>query len=108
MKNKFKNLAAAIMISGLLFVPVLCSAQVEGSSVNDGIVPGHAYTVLGTYEQDGKVYVILRNPWGNIEVEEEEIYLQSIMQSENREFQAISNVFKVRQDTANSTINNVR
>jgi predicted ribosomally synthesized peptide with nif11-like leader len=27
-------------------------------------VPGHAYTVLGTYEADGSSYVVVRNPWG--------------------------------------------
>ena len=30
MKNKFKSIAAAIMISGLFFIPVFCSAQVAG------------------------------------------------------------------------------
>jgi len=35
MKNKFRNLVAAIMISGLYFVPVFCSAQVNNSPVTD-------------------------------------------------------------------------
>ncbi|MHC4072217.1 MAG: C2 family cysteine protease [Planctomycetota bacterium] len=34
-----------------------------------GIVPGHAYNVIGTFENDGRKYVVLRNPWGNAETE---------------------------------------
>ena len=35
-----------------------------------GIVPSHAYTVLGTVEVDGKTYAIVRNPWGKAEPDE--------------------------------------
>jgi len=35
MKTKYKNLAAAIMMSGLFFVPVFCSAQTTGSFNHD-------------------------------------------------------------------------
>lgn len=43
------------------------------SSLVDGADPGwvgrHAYTVVGTYEDNGETMVILRNPWGRQEPE---------------------------------------
>lgn len=109
MKNTNKNIVAIIIISAFFFVPFFCSAQ-TGSMVNDGIVPGHVYSVIGTYEQDGVDYVVLRNPWGTIEVVEEEDYLplQTSMQQENRQFTTMSNVMKTRSDVAKSSINNLR
>ena len=101
MKNTFRNIAAAIMISGLFFVPVFGSAQTIGN-----IVTGHTYTVLGTYEQDGIVYVVLKNPWGVKEEMEEDDYLKILQ--ENRQFTMVSNILKVKQDTSKSSINNIR
>ena len=114
MKNQTKNIAAAIIISALFFVPVFCSAQVSGGSdtfitpvpvqpgedTNDGIVAGHVYTVLGTFEQNGITYVVLRNPWGTEEPDEEEESSQSL--------QLISNVMKASHDTQKNVIRNIR
>lgn len=36
----------------------------NGESMDSGIVFGHAYTVLGTSNEDGHLMVIVRNPWG--------------------------------------------
>lgn len=34
---------------------------------NTGVYANHAYSVLGAVEEDGKKYVMLRNPWGQSE-----------------------------------------
>jgi len=59
MKNTIKNIAAVIMISGLFFVPVFCSAQVNGvSGSNDDnyIVetpsPPGAFTIYDSQVED--------------------------------------------------------
>jgi len=114
MKNQTKNIAASLIISAFFFVPVFCSAQVSGGSdtfvnpvpvqpgedTNDAIVAGNVYTVLGTYEQNGITYVILRNPWGTAEPDEEE--------ESSRSLQLISNVMKASQDTQKNVIRNIR
>src|SRR6185436_14805566 len=33
----------------------------------DGMVGGHAYTVMGVEEENGQKYVVVRNPWGGTE-----------------------------------------
>lgn len=39
---------------------------------NSPLLPGHAYTILGTYKDEkGDLFVTLRNPWGNTEENEE-------------------------------------
>eukprot|EP00930_Biecheleria_cincta_P080550 TRINITY_DN6889_c0_g1_i2.p1 TRINITY_DN6889_c0_g1~~TRINITY_DN6889_c0_g1_i2.p1 ORF type:complete len:1395 (+),score=236.57 TRINITY_DN6889_c0_g1_i2:28-4185(+) len=38
-----------------------------GNRPSDGIVPGHAYTVLDVQEKEGVKLVKLRNPWGHFE-----------------------------------------
>lgn len=30
-----------------------------------GLIPSHAYAVLGLYERDGEHYIIVQNPWGH-------------------------------------------
>jgi len=41
-------------------------------SGSEGLVLGHAYTVLGTYvDENGDSIVIIRNPWGESETDEE-------------------------------------
>lgn len=106
MKTLTKKIAAAIMFIGIFFISGITTAQ----TVNYGIAPGHAYTVLGTYEQDGIEYVVLRNPWGKIEDMEEDEYsiIQQKMQQENRQYTTISNVMKMYYDSSKSTINNIR
>ena len=103
MKIKFKNLLAILVISGLFSIPILCSAQTTVGT-NSGIIQGHAYTVLGTYELDGIVYVLLRNPWGAVEeVEADElpnIDLQNALQKQQQTLQMLSNVSKVLHDTS--------
>ncbi|MBI5507585.1 MAG: hypothetical protein HY903_02415 [Deltaproteobacteria bacterium] len=47
--------------------PVMLGAKNDVDLAATGIVPGHAYTVLGTCEVDGVLYVCLRNPWGAVE-----------------------------------------
>lgn len=37
----------------------------NGESESGGMVEGHAYTVMGTREMDGKKFIMLRNPWAN-------------------------------------------
>jgi hypothetical protein len=109
MKSYIKIFAPALIACLIFFAPIICDAQtISNSNTVFGFYSTPTYTVLGTFENDGQIYVVLRNPWGNIEVVEEETYLQSIIQSENRKFQAVSNVMKTKQDTANSTINNLR
>ena len=46
-----------------------CSIQGKGQNLiqNFGLVPGHAYTILGAYECEGHKLVKLRNPWGGVE-----------------------------------------
>jgi len=47
------------------------SVQKSNQTVQEqGIVPGHAYTVLGTVETEGKTYTLVRNPWGKAEPDE--------------------------------------
>ena len=56
----------------------LLSAANDGAEVvvgtkknlGGGWVGNHAYTVLGTYEENGRVLVRLRNPWGSTEPDE--------------------------------------
>jgi hypothetical protein len=43
---------------------VVVNTKSKGS---DGWVGNHAYTVVGTFEQNGEVMVTLRNPWGTTE-----------------------------------------
>jgi len=106
MKTLTKKIAAAIMFIGIFLISGITSAQ----TVNYGITPSHTYTVLGTYEDNGVTYVVLRNPWGTIENLEEDEYLiiQQKMQQENRQYTTISNVMKVYHDSSKSTINNIR
>ncbi len=35
-----------------------------GEQVAKGLVGGHAYSVLGTKTVDGRLYLVVRNPWG--------------------------------------------
>ncbi|MBI5507586.1 MAG: hypothetical protein HY903_02420 [Deltaproteobacteria bacterium] len=46
---------------------VILGAKADLDMSATGIVPGHAYTVLGTCVVDGVEYVCLRNPWGEVE-----------------------------------------
>ena len=40
----------------------------EGEKVShNGLVPGHAYSVLKAVEKNGKRFVLIRNPWGKTE-----------------------------------------
>ncbi len=41
------------------------AARLPGGYVYPGILPSHAYTVLGTQEWDGQRSVHICNPWGN-------------------------------------------
>jgi len=46
--------------------PILASTKFPSeAAVETGYVPGHAYTVMGASEKDGKKFITLRNPWGN-------------------------------------------
>ncbi len=115
MKRHTKIFALALIACMIFFAINFSNAQTVsvsntefGLNIDNPILsPSHTYTVLGTYVQDGNVYVVLRNPWGRIEVVEEEIYLQ-IMRSEGRKFQVISNALRMKQETSNSMINNLR
>lgn len=42
-------------------------AETPAAPADARIVGGHAYTVLGTHEENGVKYVTLRNPWGSTE-----------------------------------------
>ncbi|KAG0238145.1 hypothetical protein BGW42_007136 [Actinomortierella wolfii] len=45
-----------------------CSIDyVDGTQPRTGLVPHHAYSVLGTAEYNGERLVHLRNPWGKVE-----------------------------------------
>ena len=69
----FADWAAGYGLSGdELLLDILSSAD-EGVTVTvgtgpdpemEGLVPGHAYTVLGVVEIDGEEYIVMRNPWG--------------------------------------------
>jgi hypothetical protein len=50
-------------------MPVVAVSATDTEGACEGIVSGHAYTVLGTFADPGtgEQYVILRNPWGNHE-----------------------------------------
>ena len=116
MKRHIKLFTLSLFATMIFFATDFSNAQtVSVSNTEFGLnidsptlSPSYTYTVLVTFVQDGNVYVVLRNPWGTIEVVEEETYLQFLIQSENRKFQSVSNVMKTKQDTANSTINNLR
>ena len=41
------------------------------------LLPGQAYTVIGTTVIDGDEYVVLRNPWGESKEEQQEKSLVS-------------------------------
>lgn len=41
----------------------------NGESGTQGIVEGHAYSVMGVMEKDGKKFVKLRNPWAQTEMQ---------------------------------------
>jgi hypothetical protein len=60
-KKAFGDLAAAARERR----PVLTSTRFpKDGKVDEGLVEGHAYTLMGTAERDGKRFVTLRNPWG--------------------------------------------
>ena len=44
------------------------ASGLNGESVQGGLVECHAYSVVGTMEQDGHYFVRLRNPWARGEV----------------------------------------
>ena len=100
MKTLTKKIAPVIVFIGLFFISGITSAQ----TVNYGVTPGHSYTVLGTYEENGVTYVVLRNPWGQTEEVEESqlanIDLQNALQKQQQTIQMMSNVSKVLRDTA--------
>ena len=104
MKTLTKKIAAAIMFIGIFFISGITSAQ----TVNDGVSLGNAYTVLGTYEDNGVTYVVLRNPWGQIEEVEEsylaKIDLQNNLQKQQQTVQMMSNVSKVLRETAMAVV----
>ena len=101
-----KIFAPAIIACMIYFFPGICDAQTTSGSNEEFGVSTYTptYTVIGTYEYNGEIFVVLRNPWGNIEVVEEENYLQM----ESRNFTTISNAMKARQETAISAIHNLR
>jgi hypothetical protein len=62
-----KAIQAALLEAAHSQQPVVCWSGVEGTGrgfTNSGLVPDHAYTVLGTEEKNGELQVKLRNPWG--------------------------------------------
>lgn len=40
------------------------SSCVEGKDNTDGIVPNHAYSMIGVYNINGVKVAKIRNPWG--------------------------------------------
>lgn len=51
------------------FVPRELESQMDAPESLSGIVEGHAYSIVGCREIDGRKFIILRNPWGNLERE---------------------------------------
>jgi len=104
MKTLTKKIAAAIIFIGIFFISGITSAQ----TVNYGLTPSHTYTVLGTYEDNGVTYVVLRNPWGQTEAVEESylanIDLHNNLQKQQQTVQMMSNVSKVLRDTAMAVV----
>jgi hypothetical protein len=63
----FDLLATYCDRSGRARVPMVAGTYPSGGFVDDtGLVPSHAYSVLGFgFHSDGRKYVVLRNPWGS-------------------------------------------
>ena len=59
----YDTLQAQLSKKGLAVASTRTGAQYQGS----GVVPSHAYTVLGVEDVAGKKMVRLRNPWGSTE-----------------------------------------
>jgi len=55
------------MVAGTPGEDTLTKNQGGGDRPKDGIVPGHAYTVLDVQDKEGVKLVKLRNPWGHFE-----------------------------------------
>ena len=76
MKTRLSTSIFALALSVLL--PAASTWCQESESVpktnqtlqEQGIAPGHTYTVLGTVEIEGKTYTLVRNPWGKAEPDE--------------------------------------
>jgi phage shock protein A len=61
----FNNLKAALDSDKIVVAGTYGTDLVQGQQ---GLVPGHAYSVVDTVEENGEKYVVLRNPWGSTEV----------------------------------------
>lgn len=96
MKNQTKNIAAAIIISALFFVPVFCSAQVSGTTgdsnryVYNPTPPGELFYFLEEEEEE--------------EATLETIELMNMLQKQQQTVQMMSNISKVLHDTAMAVI----
>ena len=68
------NLVRSNSLGGRTFNPMTCWTYATGDDSPDhvnystaNIVGSHCYTVLGWAYQNGRKYIVLRNPWGNTE-----------------------------------------
>ena len=92
MKNHIKNIAAVIMISGLFFVPVFCSAQVSGGG--DNIDP--STTIINPPVNDNSVE---EEEQEAEELLQQNIDLQNMLQKQQQYIQIMSNLSKIIHDT---------
>jgi len=110
MKNQTKNIAASIIISGLFFVPVFCSAQVNGVSGSNDDNSNVEFPSSGASIYDSQA---------EAEAEEELYYLEGLYntqfstdfenfdQKSNQLFNILSTVLKARKEMASATIRNI-
>lgn len=67
-----RSLNAGIPVScgSYRFVPPeLAGGGLNGEAATEGVVEGHAYSVMGVMEKEGKKFVKLRNPWSQTEMQ---------------------------------------
>lgn len=49
---------------GVARLPIVAASSSDMDALRDGMVPNHAYTVLGAIGQAGSDMLVVRNPWG--------------------------------------------
>lgn len=63
-RDRFWNEGLALVNKEFLFA---AAVSAPGSEDREGVIKGHAYSVLRAVEAKGKRFVLVRNPWGSTE-----------------------------------------
>jgi hypothetical protein len=90
-KRTFERVNEALGKGKPVMVATLSDSLKPRSMPVAGIVPGHVYTVMRAFEQDGEKFIEVRNPWG---VQPEVVTPRGVIASSNGTFALTRDEFK--------------